>query len=430
MDGSTWTVAPQEVRDSLAAWAARYGLQRVDRVLPAASERLHQATELLGPENSFVEGWGDHPVQRPGRFSEGTYMGTLPGDVGGLVGHHSYLKGQLYTAGQGSHNVWYVEPLTAVVLWLPDAARAAREVIWTEEDGWSVEPDGAVVTLPALSGLDGGAETPTEERLVVLGSEGLEVITLAGSVVTARDGWVVAEAPAYLLDAEALCRAATETAVALRRAAAGIPPLAPGDSLADEPPLPDLPPVEWPRPPADTREAVAGYMDAGRDAVRVEGRFGRLMKRVGVNVMHGVHAHTAKARAWGVEGFAREYARARGLRVTDREEFRRRMTMPVPGHARRSLQGALPGGLDGHLVLWEDPTVPNGRRLLDLAIVPAAGEGAPQPGPGFEAWRSGPWLIVGREPGDEGNSVAGLEAAALEATRLAGQPSASTFSNQ
>lgn len=104
--------------------------------------------------------------------------------------------------------------------------------------------------------------------------------------------------------------------------------------------------------------------------------------------------------------------------MTDHEELRRRLPMPVPGHPRRSLQGTLPGGLDGHLVLWEDPTAPNGHRLLDLAIVPGHGHGPPEPGDGFEAWRSGGWLMVGREPGDEGNSAAGLEAASLAAARL------------
>ena len=183
--------------------------------------------------------------------------------------------------------------------------------------------------------------------------------------------------------------------------------------------LADMPPIEWERPPADTAEAVAAYMDSGRDATRTKGPFGRMLKHVGVNVMKGYNEHVEFARWWGLEAFAHEYAASAGLRVSDRDELRRRIAMPIPGHARRSLQGRLPGGADGHLVLWEDPTVPDQRLILDVAIVRSRGRGEPRPPDGFGAWRAEGWIVVGRRPGEEGNSSAGLAAVAEQAVRLA-----------
>ena len=127
-----------------------------------------------------------------------------------------------------------------------------------------------------------------------------------------------------------------------------------------------------------------------------------------------------RAEAWGREAFAREYARARGLRIEDAEQVRRRIPIPLPGRPERSMYGRLGEGVDGRLVLWRDRTHPeSGNRAMNLALVPAPSASPPAAREPYEVAQAGGWLIVAHDLGTGGRTAAALDALSVEADRLA-----------
>ena len=110
------------------------------------------------------------------------------------------------------------------------------------------------------------------------------------------------------------------------------------------------------------------------------------------------HAHT-----WGLEAFAREYARTRGLWLEDDQEFRRRFRAPLHGGPQFSMRGQMADGVDGRLVLWRDGSDPQTlERIWNLVLVPAPAGEVEAPDEKLHLWRAGDWLVVG-EPSDDAN---------------------------
>jgi hypothetical protein len=130
-----------------------------------------------------------------------------------------------------------------------------------------------------------------------------------------------------------------------------------------------------------------------------------------------IASHVAlRAGPWGIEAFARGYASARGMRLEDCEEFRRRFDAPLPGRPLKVLRASD----DLRLVLWLSRfELPKQHWLL--AIVPAR-EGPPPAVDGYVvAARSGA-LCVAVPVGDEGRSGAALDTLAGVARQLAAAP--------
>ena len=137
--------------------------------------------------------------------------------------------------------------------------------------------------------------------------------------------------------------------------------------------------IAWPEPPADAAAAIAAYRAVARKMVRpylaglasgvvaavaivlslgIDPRFDVVVGVVG-GIVSGVTVTRQqigdRARRFGLESFAREYAKSRGLRTVEARSFQaRHMTMTIPGVAEQVLAGILPGGLDGELALCRD----------------------------------------------------------------------------
>jgi hypothetical protein len=208
---------------------------------------------------------------------------------------------------------------------------------------------------------------------------------------------------------EAVIRVAAALAHGLERCAAGLPALDPGAPL---PPPADTPlrrwvtegaaTLSWESPPEDVPSAVEAYASRG-------GRRGLFGRRRG--------ASANEAEAWGLEAFTAAYAQARGMVVEDREELRRRVAFPFPAAPERSLYGPLPGGLSGRIVLLVDHAELSEQRFVNLAIVPAPGDGI-EPASPFAADRGDGLLFVYQRVTAAGRSATGLDALAVEAARF------------
>ena len=128
----------------------------------------------------------------------------------------------------------------------------------------------------------------------------------------------------------------------------------------------------------------------------------------------------ARSRLPGLEAFAREYARSRGMALEDRDEFRRRFTSPIPGAPLKVLYGVLGGEVSGRLVLWIARDERWQVQYWNMAVVPAAASGVPGVLPGFRVERVGNMLVVAEPVPDEGRSVERLDALRATAVRAAG----------
>jgi len=81
---------------------------------------------------------------------------------------------------------------------------------------------------------------------------------------------------------------------------------------------------------------------------------------------------------WGLEAFARGYAKHSGLTREDPEESRRRLEVPFKGRAQLAWQGELSDGTPGHLSSWIDATnTPEPPRFFLLAVTAATGAATP-----------------------------------------------------
>ena len=81
---------------------------------------------------------------------------------------------------------------------------------------------------------------------------------------------------------------------------------------------------------------------------------------------------------WGIEAFARGYAKHAGLTREDHEELRRRLAVPFRGRCQIAWQGELAPGRTGHLSIWIDATgTPEPPRFFLLAVAGNNGAGAP-----------------------------------------------------
>jgi hypothetical protein len=128
-----------------------------------------------------------------------------------------------------------------------------------------------------------------------------------------------------------------------------------------------------------------------------------------------------RAGPWGIEAFARGYARSRGMRLEDADEFRRRFLSPLAGVPLKVLFGPLAGtGATGRLVLWIDRSdLAAGKRYLNVAVVAAPAGGAQQVA-GYWVVEHAGALVIAEEVPDHGRSLERLDALASVAAGLAG----------
>jgi hypothetical protein len=127
-------------------------------------------------------------------------------------------------------------------------------------------------------------------------------------------------------------------------------------------------------------------------------------------------------RRWVRAGASRvTNAAARGMRAEDPAELRRRLPSPVTGRPEFSMHGRLAGRVEGHILLWRDRSDPDtANHAADIALVAAAPGEVPAPSPPYRTARFGAWLAVVHDLGPGPRTVAGLDALAAEAARMAG----------
>ena len=131
----------------------------------------------------------------------------------------------------------------------------------------------------------------------------------------------------------------------------------------------------------------------------------------------GQHESSFRQQAFGLEAFAREYARSRGLYMEDHDELRRRIPMPVHGSPQRAMRGPLPGGADGRdrPLARPQPARPRLRRTWRSCRPRRR-----PPNPPYVATAAdGGWLVVCEWTDEHGRTAARLDAVAQEASRLA-----------
>ena len=303
----------------------------------------------------------------------------------------------------------------------------------------------------------------------------------AGTVVEMRDGSLcvavrgVIEDPAAL---DQLCRLASAVADGARRAAAFYPPLDPTAPTAAQVLPPDLAWVEaaastitWPEPPASVQAAAAAYAGGlsghrssthrrvstialmvlfvfglvwfGVDALLafafdmpyealVVGVIGLLGAPAAIHAALRFGREAAaddvavRSNLPGLEAFAREYARSRGMALEDRDEFRRRFASPIPGAPLKVIYGNLGDGVSGRLVLWISRTDAWEVRYWNMAVVPAPAAAAAMPG--YLVERAGAALVIAEQVPDEGRSIERLDALRAAAVAAAAGTAAAPVS--
>jgi hypothetical protein len=122
----------------------------------------------------------------------------------------------------------------------------------------------------------------------------------------------------------------------------------------------------------------------------------------------------------GLEAFAREYARFRGMALEDRDEFRRRFASPIPGAPLKVMYGHLGGEVTGRIVLWIARDERFTAQYWNMAVVPAPAGDVPGLLPNFRVERAGSALVIAEQVPDEGRSVERLDALRTSAVRAAG----------
>jgi hypothetical protein len=337
----------------------------------------------------------------------------------------------------------------------PTTTIVAHPVTEELRDGflWRLEPAEPARTLDAIAGpemLEALREAPWGTRIEV--DYGVLCVSVGRTVDDATE-------------LDALCRVATAVADGIRQVAARQEELDPDVALASPPETPrarwidaGVDTVAWREPPPSAEQAAAAYAPvaagAGRRAGRIAGGialvlgvgaslawvalwlalaawFGAsppialVMGAGGVIALLVVsvraagsasggtsHDHVvARARPWGMEAFAREYARSRGLRMEDVDAFRHRFDAPLPGRPIKAFHGDLGDGVRGHLAIWQDPTSPGRQRHWLLAVVRAP-SALPSVAPGYVAELRSGALVVAREVAESDRSLAALDALA------------------
>ena len=122
----------------------------------------------------------------------------------------------------------------------------------------------------------------------------------------------------------------------------------------------------------------------------------------------------------GLEAFAREYARSRGMALEDRDEFRRRFASPIPGAPLKVMYGLLGGEVSGRIVLWMAHDERWQVQYWNMAVVPAPPGDAPGVLPQFRVARVGNVLVIAEPVPREGRSIERLDALRATAVRAAG----------
>ena len=430
------------------------------------------------------KGFGSEET-RPARFSENVCSGPLPGGLIGVLAHHSYLEYRSHgeTGSWGAFGFTAVvaevpESLRVTRALLGDHPRDKSKLTAAIEGKAPYGPLSQEADLtPSLRERYVWELLIREDPVAVAEAFTPELIDALASApeetkIVVQGGWVVAELWHYrweTAELDGLCRTASAVADAMRTAAAALPGIEPGAALPGPPPnqierwLDQMvAQVEWPRPPDNVKEAAQAYADHASESPYAERRGRRQAVAVfvpafvvfvipaavigfgsegtvvgaiatlatialaagltflfGRRVREGVaatHSHD-----WGLEAFAREYARSRRLALEDTQEFRRRFKSPLHGGPQFSMRGRLGGEVDGRIVLWRDSSDPeSGSRIWNLAMVPAPAGATPSaPESGLHVWRVDDWLVVGEPTDDERRSVAALDALGRRAVALA-----------
>ncbi len=366
------------------------------------------------------------------------------------------------TLGRRGPDPEYPDPLRDTVP-IPTKRHAYDEVRWT---AWPAESERTMATI------------------VDQGTRAALAVAPEGTRVELEFGWLLVAVDNRTLDdsgeLDALCRLAAAIVGGLERAAREHPPLDPERPLPADPDRPrtrwvsagvDLRP--WPDPPSDVTTAQEAYRTVSVGAARPVARKVRgvvlgagsvsgllnaavfagvwalsgelstaIVVGVGMFVLTtgtmargaGIAARAvagdlteARTRPWGLEAFARGYARTRGLRTEDPDELRRRLGSPVPGRAQKAWHGDLGDGVLGHLAIWIDPTpAPAPPRHWLLAVVDAPAGRKPRVDAPYVLLPAPEGLCVVGEPvGEDERSVGRLDRLRAVARGVAGRPAAS-----
>jgi len=451
-------------RQELASWARERGLDLREEGLLAPTNPVLAAGLGAGSHRAgIVTQYSAHSLtsvggftKRPERITLNLCSGRLPGGVDGVLAHHIHLVQDLREQG-----TWDFLPHTVVVVHIPEAVRAFRDVTRRHDGSLVADPpeDGDALARHVAGG-------PLAEALGHLGED---------VDLSLHDGWLCISVSQVWSDAarlDWLCHAAARFVAGVRSAVAAQPaldherPLPPPRDNPATPWMEDgLLAVDWPEPPPSVEAGVAAYADGLRPASRSRGRKAGLIALVasvvalvlfaaldaialafGVPpefVLAGIFFEivvflpwTVRA-AWkagrefgeddlsfrsrhlGLEAFSRGYATARGLAQEDRDELRRRLDPPLPGAPLRSWHGRLGAtGVPGRLVMWIDRSEGGTTDYSLLAVVPPpAGEVTGIGGYGVTRTSNALVLIDRHVEGDR--SAARLDALAAAAGRTA-----------
>ncbi len=390
---------------------------------------LHDRGQQRQPEQPRWVGYPDTMVLVPLPPEATRAVCVLNGGPGGEVSPG-------VTLGRRGPEPEYPDPLQATVP-IPTKLHVHDGGQWT---AWPAESERTMTTI---------VDDATRSALAAA-PEGARIELEFGWLLVAVDNRALEDAG----ELDALCRLAAAVVAGLARAGREHPPLDPERPLPADPDRPrtrwvaagtDL--IGWPTPPPDVTVAQEAYRTAASAAARPVARKvrgivlgagavsaaltavvfagvwafgGGLATAVIVGVLMfvitsgsmargaGIVARTvgrdlteARTRPWGLEAFARGYARTRGLRTEDPDELRRRLGSPVPGRAQKAWHGDLGDGVLGHLAIWLDPTsAPAPPRHWLLAVVTAPADRAPQV--------ATPHVLL---PAPEGLCVVGVEVA-------------------
>ena len=379
----------EEQASALDAWARGLGL-RYDRhgTLPQASELLERGQSQSERSQETAEALGTvlgvSSEAVPHRWSENLCSGTLPGGLVGTLAHHSYRK----TTEDGAFTVRHTVVLAYVLEGLAAASVLEGKAKWPVEvrvkreygpDHRRIEHGDLTWQMPVDE--DEAFVRPVIERVPPVAEFSL------------RDGIVVAAVEDVRVgpdELNTLSQAAAAFAEALRDIARTQRPLLPGEALPDPRPTPSrqwadagADRVSWNGPPPGLEAAAQAYVEAAKQRRRGFGRWREMFQEEDET--------SVRSKAWGRAAFTREYARSRGLRLEDPDEFRRRFRMPFAGSPEAVMHGRLPTGVEGRIVLGRDRNLPD-RSFVNIAIVEAPPQQA-QP-PFVAAPAANGWLVV------------------------------------
>src|SRR5215217_3561608 len=262
---------PDWAREELQKWARDRGLTFQEKGLLAPTNPVLQRGLGLGDHRAgMVVQWSAHSMtstggftKRPERGTENLCSGKLPGGAEGVLAHHYYLVEGL----RGEHGSWSALPHTVVVVHIPEAVRAFRDV--------KTRPEGLAADPPA-----------DQELLVrhVLGGPLAEALGHLGHDVDLdlHDGWLcisIDQVWSHPNQLDWMCHTVSRFADGVRRAVAAQPELDHGRPL---PPPPSdqhmlfieegMRDLQWTEPPESVGAATRAYADKVRPASRARGR--------------------------------------------------------------------------------------------------------------------------------------------------------------